>query len=109
VTAYGVVIDANAERDLDDIVTYIEEHDSADRAIDVAASIEQAIAGLSTFPKRGSHPKELLEYGNTDFREVYFKPYRILYRVVQRPVVVMLIADGRRDMHALLTRRLLST
>ncbi|CAN5914169.1 type II toxin-antitoxin system RelE/ParE family toxin [soil metagenome] len=106
-TKYTVVIEADAERDLDDIAEFIAEHGSIDRAIDVSARIEQSIAGLTTFPNRGAHPKELLAYGNRDFREIRFKPYRILYRVADRRVFVVLIADGRRDMQALLTRRLL--
>ena len=105
-TRYTVAIDVDAERDLEEIVNYIAEHDSIDRAIDVGTRIENSIAGLATFPNRGAHPKELVEYGNRDFREIYFKPYRILYRVVQRHVIVVLIADGRRDMHSLMTRRL---
>jgi toxin ParE1/3/4 len=108
VTKYLVVVDTAAEQDLDEIATYIAEHDSVDKAIGVAAEIEEAIAKLASFPNRGSYPKELLEYGNRDFREVLFKPYRILYRVLDREVVVVLIADGRRDMRALLARRLLS-
>lgn len=106
-TRHTVVVDADAEHDLDEIVAYIADRDSVDRAIDVATRIEQTIATLATFPNRGPHPKELLDYGNRDFREVHFKPYRILYRVVGRRVIVVLITDGRRDMHALLARRLL--
>jgi len=45
--------------------------------------------------------------GNRSFREVHSKPYRIVYRVYDRAVAIMLIADGRRDMRALLARRLL--
>ncbi len=106
-TSHIVVIDADAERDLDDIISYIAEHDSIDRAINVAAKIEQSIARLTTLPNRGAYPKELLEYGNREFREIHFKPYRIIYRVLVEKVVVVLIADGRRDMHALMSRRLL--
>ena len=102
-----VVVDTAAEQDLDEIATYIAEHDSVESALGVAAEIEGAIAKLESFPNRGSYPKELLEYGIRDFREVLFKPYRILYRVLDREVVVVLIADGRRDMRALLARRLL--
>ena len=36
-----------------------------------------------------------------------FKPYRIIYRVMGDGVYVLVIADGRRDMRALLGRRLL--
>ncbi len=104
---FTVVVDADAERDLDDIAVYIAEHDSIERAVDVIAKIEQTFATLTVFPDRGPHPKELLDYGNRDFREVFFKPYRIVYRVLSKEVVVVLIADGRRDMRTLLTRRLL--
>jgi toxin ParE1/3/4 len=107
VRKFTVVVDAEAERDLDDITAYIAEHDSIDRAIDVATRIEQSIAALTALPNRGVHPKELLDYGNRDFREIYFKPYRILYRVLDKQVVIALIADGRRDMRTLLARRLL--
>ena len=106
-TRHTVVIDVDAEGDLGEIVDYIAEHDSIDRAIDVGARIENSIAGLATLPNRGAYPKELVEYGNRDFREIYFKPYRILYRVAGSLVIVVLIADGRRDMHGLLARRLL--
>jgi len=104
---YTVVVSAEAERDLDDLASYITEHDSIERAIDVSLKIEQSFSALAAFPNRGAHPKELLDYGNRDFREVHFKPYRILYRVLADKVVVVLIADGRRDMRALLARRLL--
>jgi toxin ParE1/3/4 len=38
---------------------------------------------------------------------VYFKPYRVIYRVMNAKVFVYLIVDGRRDMQTLLTQRLL--
>ena len=104
-----VVVNAEAERDLDDIASYIAEHDSIERALDVVMRIERRFSALADFPSRGAHPKELLDHGNRDFREVYFKPYRILYRVMANQVVVVLIADGRRDMRTLLVRRLLGT
>ena len=42
-----------------------------------------------------------------EYREVFFKPYRIIYRVMNENVYVPVIADGRRDMRTLLERRLL--
>ena len=45
--------------------------------------------------------------GIREFRELFFKPYRIIYRIVGRNVYVLLIADGRRDFQTLLQRRLL--
>ncbi len=104
---YTVTIDRDAEQDLEEIVAYIADHDSAARAVAVANNIERRIQALAIFPQRGAYPRELLEYDIRDFREAYFGPYRIIYQVVKRRVVIVLIADGRRDMRALLTRRLL--
>jgi len=42
-----------------------------------------------------------------DYRQVFFKPYRLIYRAMGRDVVVFVIAVGRRDMQLQLTRRLL--
>jgi len=107
VTRYTIVVERRAEDDLHEIAEYIAAHDSVERALDVVTKIERSFAALETLPNRGVHPKELLDYGNRDFREIYFKPYRIIYRVLEREVVIVLIADGRRDMQALLMRRLL--
>ena len=45
--------------------------------------------------------------GVHSYRQVHFKPYRVIYRVVGQTVVVLVIADGRRNLKALLERRLL--
>jgi len=72
----------------------------------VLARLETAIEGLAKNPGRGSYPKELLALGIREYRQTFFKPYRMIYRIVGRRVYVYLIADGRRDMQTLLARRL---
>jgi toxin ParE1/3/4 len=62
---------------------------------------------LSEFPERGVYLKELLELGIREYREIFFKPYRVIYPVMDNIVYVLLIVDGRRDMQSLLQRRLL--
>ena len=37
--------------------------------------------GLYGLPERGVYPKELLDIGIRDYREVFFKPCRIIYRL----------------------------
>ena len=69
--------------------------------------IEKVFGSLSESPNRGAYPKELLALGIRDYREIFFKPYRVIYRVLGNVVHVFLIADGRRDMQTLLQRRLL--
>ena len=65
--------------------------------------------GLSRFPERGSHPKELVSLGIKEYRQTVFKPYRVIYRVADTKVIIYLIVDGRRDMQAVLARRLLGS
>ena len=48
------------------------------------------------------YPKELIALGIREYREVFFKPYRMICRVIGRDVYVYLIADDRRDMQSLL-------
>ena len=45
--------------------------------------------------------------GVHSYLQVHFKPYRVIYRVVGQTVVVLVIADGRHNLKALLARRLL--
>ncbi len=104
---FEVLLLEGAQRDLEDLYEYIAEHDSPVNAGYVLDRIDKALAALSTFPERGSRPKELLALGIRDYRQTFFKPYRLIYRIVERRVFVYLIVDGRRDMQTLLTRRLL--
>jgi len=105
---FEVLLTADAVGDLEEIVTWIAEHDAPAKADRVLDRIEAAIAALARFPERGAHPRELLALGMKEYRETLFKPYRIIYRVEDKRVYVYLIADGRRDMQSLLARRLLS-
>ncbi len=107
VSRYRIRLVAHAEDDLEGIGEYIEGQDSAERALYVTRSIRRVIETLSELPNRGSIVREAAELGEQDFREVHFKPYRIIYEVVEDAVVVHLISDGRRDMQALLTQRIL--
>ncbi|MBF0542832.1 MAG: type II toxin-antitoxin system RelE/ParE family toxin [Candidatus Riflebacteria bacterium] len=104
---FEVWLTDDAVIDLDEIYEYIFRHDSPGRAEHVLVEIEKAFGSLCEFPYRGSFPKELLELGIREFREIFFKPYRIIYKVIEKKVYVFLIVDGRRDMQTLLQRRLL--
>ncbi|MCP5163408.1 MAG: type II toxin-antitoxin system RelE/ParE family toxin [Hahellaceae bacterium] len=104
---HPVFLTHDASRDLEALYDYIESHDVPGKADYVLDQIEQAFSSLSENPERGVYPKELLAVGLREYREIFFKPYRIIYRIVAEKVYVMVIADGRRDMQALLQRRLL--
>jgi len=105
--AFEVVLTEDAERDLDDLFTYIATHDSRSNAQYVLTRIVEIAGGLATAPGRGSQPKELRTLGDRDYRQIFFKPYRLIYRVIGRQGALYLISDGRRDMQSLLAHRLL--
>lgn len=105
-TAYEVVLTRDAESDLEEIYRYIAERDSQTAADHVLDRLLQATEALRTSPDRGSCPKELRSIGVSEYRQVFFKPYRLIYRTYARQVIVFVIADGRREMQSLLTRRL---
>ncbi len=104
---FAVLLTDDAAHDLEALCDYIEQHDVPGKADYVLEQIEKALNSLSENPQRGACPKELQAVGLREFREILFKPYRIIYRVMEKKVYVLLIADGRRDMQSLLQRRLL--
>ena len=105
--SYKVLLTHSAERDLEAIYDYIAENDSQANANHVLDKLMELAESLATFPERGSYPKELLALGIREYRQAHFKPYRLIYRISGKQVIVYIIADGRRDMQTLLTRRML--
>jgi toxin ParE1/3/4 len=104
---FAVLLTSDAAHDLNELYDYIAVHDSPRKADYVLEQIEKTFSTLSEFPERGVYLKELLKLGIREYREIFFKPYRIIYRVMDKNVYVLLIVDGRRDMQSLLQRRLL--
>ena len=104
----AVIVTDDAARDLEDLCDYINGHDVPAKVDHVLEQFEKAFASLSENPHRGAYPKELRAIGIKEYREIFFKPYRIIYRVMDQKVYILLIADGRRDMQTLLQRRLLA-
>ncbi len=86
---------------------YISEFDCVANANYVLDELMSVVESLSKFPERGSYPKELVGLGIKEYRQTFFKPYRVIYRVAGSQVIIYLIADGRRDMQSVLARRLL--
>ncbi len=105
---FTVLLTNDAARGLDELYEYISLHDTPENAKYVLdTTIESTFTSLSGSPERGAYPKELLALGTREYREIFFKHYRIIYRVVSKNVYVFLVVDGRRDMQSLLQRRLL--
>jgi len=104
---YRVVLVEAAECDLLDLHLFVELNDSPDRADILLEHIEQAINTLSQMVQRGHYPPELARLGIHDFREIHYPPYRIIYEIIGKEIIVHAVVDGRRDLRDLLAVRLL--
>jgi toxin ParE1/3/4 len=107
VKRYRVRIIEDAELDLIDIYHYVALNDSPENAAYVLEQLESVCLRLIELPHRGHIPPELDQIGVTTYREVHFKPYRIIYEIIGQNVFIHSVLDGRRDMVTLLERRLL--
>ena len=105
--AFTVRLTDDAARDLTEIVDYVADHGGGAQARHVLDRIAEALGRLASSPQRGAYPKELLAVGIKEYRETFFKPYRLIHRIEEEEVFVLIIAEGRRDFRALLERRLL--
>ena len=104
---YRVRIIEDAEHDLIDIYHYVALNDSAGNAAYILDQLESLCLGLVELPHRGHVPPELDRISVTDYLEVHFKPYRIIYQIIGQDIFVHCVLDGRRDILSLLERRLL--
>jgi len=107
VTTFRVRIAKEAEEDLADLVDYIAQFDSVERADYVLERLMTICERLEKHPERGHFLPELRSLGIKTYREVHFKPYRVTYEVIGREVFILLIVDGRRSMQTILERRLI--
>lgn len=104
---YHVALTTGAVGDPDGICSHIDKQRGPDAVDEWLEKFDQAIGSLETFPDRGSVPPELAAIGIKDFRQKQFKPYRIIYRVIERSVFILVVAHGSRDFQSLLQDRLL--
>ncbi|OGW49701.1 MAG: plasmid stabilization protein [Nitrospirae bacterium RBG_19FT_COMBO_42_15] len=104
---YEVRIDNIAIGDLYAIYRYVANNDSPGKAEHLLDSIQKAMLSLETMPARGNHPPEMQRWGIFDFREIFFKPYRIIYEIRDKSVFIHVVLDGRRNCEDLLHQRLL--
>jgi toxin ParE1/3/4 len=104
-----VLLTEDAEQDLEDLYAYIAKYDSPKKADYMLERLLELTESLAISPDRGTQPSELRSLGIQECWQVFFKPYRAIYHVLEKKVVIVIyvIADGRRDMQSLLSRRLL--
>ena len=104
---FKVNVIKSAEDDLLEIYEYIYFNDCEENADKIYAKLVEKITSLREYPNRGHIPSELKLLGIEDFLEIYYKPFRIIYQIIEKVVFVHSVLDGRRDMQKLLEERLM--
>jgi len=104
---HQVLVVAEAQEDIFDIYRYVLRADGRNRADYVLRRLEETCRSLARVPRRGHNPPELERVGVRGYREVHFKPYRIIYQIMGRKVLIHCVVDGRRSVQEVLERRLL--
>jgi len=104
---YHVSIIADAAEDIFSIYKYVATNDSIQKAEILLENIEEKISNLSELASRGHTPSELAHIGIYEYQEIHFKPYRIIYQIMESDAYVHCVLDGRRDLEDLLQERLL--
>lgn len=104
--SYEVLWAAIAENDLLGIIVFIAE-DNPGNALKILSKIKTRTAKLEHSPKQGRIVPELLSQGISLYREIFFAPWRIIYKVDESKVFVVSVLDSRRNVEDILLARLL--
>jgi addiction module RelE/StbE family toxin len=102
---YDIIWSNIAENDLKNIVEYIAD-DSPPNAVKIFKRIKDRASSLYAFPERGRIVPELKDQGILQYRELIISPWRILYRISEKNVLVLSVLDSRRNIEDILLKRL---
>lgn len=94
-----------AREDLRSIIEYIHT-DSPAAAKDNLKRIKSKTSSLGSSPQRGRVVPELKGYGILQYRELIIPPWRVIYRISEFQVYVLLVIDSHRNVEDILLDRL---
>jgi toxin ParE1/3/4 len=86
-------------------VDYLVAEGSSRAAVPLVDKIAAKTARLEKLAGRGRIVPELRREGIHNYRELIMKPYRMVYRINGKLVVIVAFVDGRRDLGELLVAR----
>ncbi|MCJ8203099.1 type II toxin-antitoxin system RelE/ParE family toxin [Pseudomonas sp. RGM2987] len=102
-----VVILQSAETDIKELRLYLIERFSLQTWQSTYAALKTAIRHLTTQPYAGSIPQEIERLNLGQYRQILSGMNRIIYEVRGQTLYIHIIADSRKNLPALLLKRLL--
>jgi len=104
---YEVIWTKSAEFDLESIIEYIKT-DSLDIAKRVFYEIKEECNSLYFSPERKRIVPELQQIGISKYREIIYKRWRIIYKLEDTKVYILIVADASRNLEDILFQRLVN-
>ena len=104
---YKIYLISDAEEDILEIYNYVLINDSRYKAEYLLSKIEETCFSLKKYPNRGHVPPELERIGIYNYKEIHYKPYRVIYEIAESTIYIHCVLDGRRSLQELLENRLL--
>jgi len=96
-----------AEHDLHGIRRYVLKNFGPEGLQDTSKKLRETLRLIKTFPQSGAIPEELSELGMENYRQVISGMNRLIYEIREDTAYIHIVCDTRRNLRALLSRRLL--
>ena len=103
---YKVIWTNSAKFDLESIIEYIK-IDSISSAKKMFFEIKEKCEELSFSPKKFRIIPELQQIGILKYREAIYKRWRIVYKIENKIVYILIVIDSSRNIEDILFQRLL--
>jgi plasmid stabilization system protein ParE len=104
---YSVVWVDSAKNELFEIIEYIAIENQLN-AKNIYKNIKRKADSLSMLPYKGRIVPEFQQFEINLYREIIESPWRIIYRIHEKRVVIMTILDGRRDVEDIIFQKIIS-
>ena len=103
---FEVLWTKNAEYDLKLVIDYIK-LDSTSLAKEIFFDIKTECESLRYFPKRKRVVPELQRIGIFKYKEIIYKRWRVVFKIENKKVYILLVADSSRNLEDIQFQRLI--
>ena len=95
-----------ARKDVNEIIEFTSKTNIS-YAVKILDKIEAAVKNLNTFPERYRIVQVLEKYGYFLYREIVIDYWKIIYKIENNLVYIMLVIDGRRNLDDILLKKMI--
>jgi len=106
VKKYHITWAAPAREDINEIIEYISQT-NINYAVKILNKIEDQVDKLDIFPERYRIVPELERFGYLLYREIIVDYWRIIYKIENNSIYIMLVIDSRRNLEDLILKKIL--